>query len=303
MTSYLIWWAPFCAGGFGDRLLGISSSYCIAKVCGRKFMIDWESDDISNFFIIKDEYNARKNPVNCRKLLDFNTEQPRYFSNVDIETDWKGDNILIWSNQNLFQYLNNNPKTPKKIDDPYTFLTECLRDVLLNIFSFHSPDVCRNLSNSHVPYDIGIHIRIGDHQLRNESKQQSHRQDIIGYLEKIKRHIGDTHVSVFITSDCDLVYSLARDFFNIEFNSGPIVHTAHAESRSDEKGLNKVMLDFSSLANQCKKIYLGWNSNFSRVASLFNTETIVYCFDYPYNSDIVEVPRNKRYEYFSLGKF
>ena len=98
MSRYLIHWFPFCSGGLCDRILGLSSSICIANMLNMKILIKWDHCDLSTGFKINEKYNWYNNQVSHRFIQLTNIDSIHYFINTDINKEWGGDNIMIWSN-------------------------------------------------------------------------------------------------------------------------------------------------------------------------------------------------------------
>ena len=116
---YLIHWFPFCSGGLCDRILGLASSICISKMLNMQILIRWEHCDLSDGFKINSKYNWYNNPVNFRHVNMNNHESIEYFKTIDIVNDWKDNNIMIWSNVNLFNSCLENPLLKDIIHSEY----------------------------------------------------------------------------------------------------------------------------------------------------------------------------------------
>lgn len=299
MTRYLIHWFPFCSGGLCDRILGLASSICVANMLNMRILIKWDHCDLSTGFKINEKYNWYNNQVSHIFINLTNIDSIEYFKNADINKEWGSDNIMIWSNLNLYNYLLQNPyfKNNTQIN-----FVENLRDsikLILNEIFIINKKVMENIK----VHDIGIHIRTGDKQIYNKENEEFYREYITNIIKNIKQ-IENKDKNIFISSDCLLTYKIAKEFFeNIDYNEGCIIHTSE-EDKINEEGLNKVLLDLLTLCNCKEKLYIGWNSNFSRISSLYNLDRIFICYEYEnIPNNIKECSKETLFSYFSKGKY
>ena len=301
MTRYLIHWFPFCSGGLCDRILGLASSICIANILNMQILIKWDHCDLSSGFKINNDYNWYNNQVSHRFIHLTNIESITYFKNTDIIKEWGTDNIMIWSNVNLYNYLLQNPHF---LLENQTNYIENFRDsikLILNEVFIINKSVVDNIK----VYDIGIHIRTGDKQIYNKDNEEFYRDYITNIIKNVKQSINENeNKSIFISSDCLLTYRIAKDYFeDAVYNEGCIIHTSE-EDKINEEGLNKVLLDLLTLCNCKEKLYIGWNSNFSRISSLYNLDRKFICYEYENIPNIIkECAKETLFSYFSKGKY
>jgi hypothetical protein len=303
MTRFLIHWYPFCSGGLCDRILGLASSICIADMLNMKLLIRWDHSDLSAGFTIKNSYDYYKNPVPFKHFIMTNTDSINYFQNENIIQDWGENNIMYWSNINLFSYLIQNQYTKDLVPVDYVkHISNAIHKIFSEIFKIN-PIVLKNLEEKHT-YDIGIHIRTGDKQIYNKDNEIFYKDYITDIFKKIKLGFNDENKRIFISSDCLLTFEIANDFFEtFEYNEGCVVHTSDDKKINDE-GLHKVLLDLLVLSKKCESLYIGWNSNFSRIGSLFNTDRKIICYEYENDPNMVkEFPKDILCNYFSKGKY
>jgi hypothetical protein len=301
MSKYLIHWFPFCSGGFCDRILGLAGNLCIAKLLNRKLLIRWDNADLRPNVIIKDIYNyyTYNIPFSSKYSNLNNHETIEYFKSANIIPEWGNENIMIWSNVNLYNYILQNPNF-NEIDrkNRVKNLSDAIREVLLNYLQLNPKlfDDCKN-------YDVGIHIRTGDKQIYDKDNEEFYRNYITNIFKKIK---ADNNIkedqSIFISSDCLLTFKIASEFFEkFHYNEGDVVHTANEIT---DEGVYKVLLDLLTLCNCKSTLYLGWHSNFSRISSLYNIDRKFICYEYENNPKILkEVSPEILFEYHSLGKY
>jgi len=299
MVKYLIHWFPFCSGGLCDRILGLASSICIANMLGMKILIKWDHCDLSSGFKINDEYNWYKNQVANRFIYFTNTGSIPYFVNTDITKEWGSDNIMIWSNLNLYNYLLQNHHFINNTQiDFVENLSNSIKLILNDIFIINN-----KVTDNIKIYDVAVHIRTGDKQIYNKENEEFYRDYITNIIKNIKQIVNGDKI-IFISSDCLLTYKIAKDYFkNINYNEGCIIHTSE-EDKINEEGLNKVLLDLLTLCNCKEKLYIGWNSNFSRISSLYNTDRSFLCYEYENEpNSIKECTKETLFSYFSKGKY
>jgi hypothetical protein len=297
---FLIWWVPFCAGGFADRLLGLVTSYCIAKISGRNFLIKWDFTDLSNAFNINSKFNYYTEKPNIDRDLNLNNfEAKTYFQETDLELDWNNQNIMFWSSQNLLKHVRDNKKCKWVIENYNELISNTLREVLSDILIFNNA-ILSSINN--LQFDIGIHLRIGDTQLFNPEKEAHFQIQIENIFSNIKAHISQSY-SIFLASDCQLAYKLAANYFQFSHIPGNVVHSGLTNDRKADTDIAKVMIDFLTLAKHCKSLYIGWNTNFSRVAALYDTTRPIYNFEFSESQPIGLIDKNELYDYFSWGKY
>ena len=295
MEKYLIHWFPFCSGGLCDRILGMSGNVCIAKLLNRKLLLRWDNADLKPNVLIPPEYNFYTYNPPFRHINMHNIESMDYFKNTDIIRDWGDDNIMIWSNINLYNYILQNPHFVE-VDKQHRVqnFSDAIREVLSKYLQLNS-----KLFTSYKKYDVGIHIRTGDKQIYNKENEEFYRDYITDIFKKIKVEPDQT---VFISSDCLLTFKIASDFFDkFDYNEGEIVHTANEIT---DDGVYKVLLDLLTLCNCTSTLYLGWNSNFSRIAALYDINRKFICYEYQNDPGVVkEISPDVLFEYHSYGKY
>jgi len=303
MQNYLIHWFPFCSGGLCDRILGLSSSFCIAEKLNMKLLVKWDHCDLSSGFIINPEYNYYDNQVSFNFINLTNHDSIVYFQTINIRDEWKDQNIMIWSNINIYNYLLKNPYFVDLQREDYLQLFSKYVKLILGTVFIINPQVMKNLESIE-RYDIGIHIRTGDKQIYNKENEEYYRPYITRVFQNILEHGVSKDKKIFISSDCLLAFEIAKDCFtSFKHHKGPIIHTAE-EDKIYEDGLHKVLLDLLSLCKCGDTLFIGWNSNFSRIASLYNFNRKFICYEYENNIDIIkQCSPEVLFSYYSNGKY
>jgi len=279
----LIWWVPFCAGGLGDRLLGMISAYCISKDIGRDFLIKWDQNELSDVIPINPKYDYYKHRVPYTEIIKNNIESMNYFNTENIEESWASHpHVLIWSNLNLYQYYCNR--------HPEILYQERFLEAISEIFTefwITNQEVLANIPIG-IEDAIGIHVRTHDNQF--ETKNTVNRKKQIPYIKDIlspcRNHIqtNSTTKKIFIASACILTHVLARTIFGREYEivtgNGTIIHSRKEQELINKERIIRVVVDLLSLS-KCNSLYLGWNTNFSRFGALINPKRQFYTYEHP----------------------
>jgi hypothetical protein len=300
----LIWWVPFCAGGLGDRIIGMISSYCIAKELNRDFLIKWDQNDLSDVIPINPKYDFYKHEVPFTKIIHNNEASKIFFETASIEHDWSGlPHVLIWSNLNLYQhYCKRHPHIPYQ----QRFL-EAISEIFTN-FLLPIPEVFANIPSG-LENAIGIHIRTHDNQIdiKNTENRNAQVPYITDILQRCKQSIEEKKEGnvIFIASDCTLSPVLAQKIFGADYTiiscNGPIIHSGREQAFINKEGMVRVVVDMLALA-KCKELYLGWNTNFSRFGALLNPNRQFYTFEHPeHPKEIYDCSLLEWMNYHSIG--
>jgi hypothetical protein len=147
-------------------------------------------------------------------------------------------------------------------------------------------------------YNLNIYF-VGEKKIRIVNKKYRNKDYITDIFKKIKVEPDQT---IFISSDCLLTFKIASEFFDkFEYNEGEIVHTANEIT---DDGVYKVLLDLLTLCNCTSTLYLGWNSNFSRIAALYDVNRKFVCYEYQNDPGVIkEISPQILFEYHSVGKY
>jgi len=289
--SNLIHWMPFCSGGLCDRILGLIGTLCIAKTINCPFMIKWDHIPLNSAFTINSKHNYYSYNIPY-EYLELNDHDARpYFETTDIRTVWNTKNICIWSNQNLYYFFNKNTNNTCISEDVYLKnIHDSIYELFSTIFIFNN--VIQDTIKSFPEINIGIHIRTHDNQIFDKEKSNLQIPYITNILNKIKNHIKSEHnggTNIFIASDCNLSFKLAQEIlkeYSVIQYEGPIVHSGTNEQAITKEGLDKVLIDLQLLGKCTSTLYIGWNTNFSRIGALINPKRDIYSYEHPSTNDI-----------------
>jgi hypothetical protein len=301
MKYILIHWLPECSGGLCDRILGMTGNLCISRQLNMKMYIKWDIVNLGENLKINDKYNYYRiinySNIEYKSITLNNFELMDYIQYTNIINEWKNKNILIWSNINLYNYFIKNKLITLPIHNHIKNFSICLKIILHKYLSIN-PYILLNIPT----YDIGIHIRTGDKHFYDKNRESENIEYIKNIFNKIVNFNSDFFLkkTIFISSDCNIAYDIAKDYFkNIYYNNGDIIHTAISNNNN---GIYKVLKDLFTLCN-CKTLYIGWNSNFSRLASLYDINRDIICYEYENTNIIKYISFEKLFEYHSYGKY
>ena len=289
MTSYenIIW--VYNGGGLCSQLFGIITTCCIAKDINRPFYIHWAGKDFMGCLKICDNmlYNPSTARVKYRDIRKSDHEMMELFERKDVVMQI-GSVPRFNSTQNLYQHFcYNRPHIDYKNN-----LMLAIGRLIPNIFSIEPRLINQVMDVRKVP---GIHIRTNV-DMSDDTDHKTKIPYIKDVLVRCKQHMDHKKTQarrVFIASDCSLTFTIAQRVFgnqyNILFNNGPIVDTKETTSWIYKPGTDRVMLDLMCLA-KCESLYIGWHSNFSRMAALLSPNRNFFCYEHPSCSPMMYSP-------------
>ncbi len=246
----------------GDRLIGICSCIFLAKILNRKFLIRWNSPDISSSIRIVPEYNAEHFPdtfttydepvrVHTRfrkdpngKFLHVQYLEPcdldLYFETKDLGKEWGEYSVIFLKlNQNIMHKLTRNPHH-KDAFNKNTYeqeITETYRKIFTSILlptegvQSMMKGILYNLENK---FSVGIHIRLGDRYIavgKDQMEDARNRLEKLfdSFLNKIRNSTHDKKVVLFLASDCILANEVGKKIaqgydYKLFYLEEPITH-------------------------------------------------------------------------------
>lgn len=287
------------SGGWGDRLVGITSALSICKATDSFFLIKWHDSNISDFFDYE-KYDFFKQNIDGTTLsyVNHNSEELyEIFSTKNIDEFFDSDIVLFNTNQNVTEALCNNILYKDKMEN----YEKCIKTIYESIFV----EYLKPKQNVIEPVDqvfaihekiVGIQLRFGDYFMDNEKIQidtSIHNTSLgknIHYIipfidEIINRYNGH---KIFITSDIDIKPMLNQLTYADNIIYYDMIPT-HIERSVDKTGIIKSFVDFIMLS-KCHVLFLSFESNFGRCAGLINRSDDIYCI-FNYDSKFfVETP-------------
>ena len=131
---------------------------------------------------------------------------------------------------------------------------------------------------------VGIQMRCSDCYVVKDNKHKiiHNEKDIYNILNSIQRSNPDK--TVFITSDYEKVFDIAKELFNdiIYYDKKPVhcdVNDQNFIGKGDDPvdsdNVDKILIDHYILSNFCSKLYIS-GSNFGRTFALINKSEEIY---------------------------
>lgn len=293
------------AGGIGDRVIGILNIKLLAKLLNRPFYINWEREDISNYFTIKNDYSNNKNNNKKRFLLlnhfnrfideDKKQSLKNFLENASLKevNEYFDSNIDCEFLNNIFfiEHLYKNPLFSHEnyINDCLDIYKELFNNILIptDFLNNKIQSIIQNYSNI-----IGIQIRTGDKYIitnqddfggKNGDKAHNAIQiyakvtpdKIENYLfevlNNIKKDINEIYNSkIFITSDYNNIYKIANKIWDsnkLLYNNDIVQHIDRNPVNAD---FSKTFVDLIILSKYCNYLYISPWSNYGKTALLCN---------------------------------
>jgi hypothetical protein len=260
-------------GGFCDRLVGIVSSYLIAKKNNRLFKIIWDILNIDEMFT-NVSYIENNNTSKNIRLIDYKKSKKAKNFLLNILPS-NNNNFSIESNMNWHYYLYNN-------DETFINETKDTYNILLNEILGVNNEILNKINHkySDITERIGIQIRTGDKYFREDGVEYIPKNKYKSFSLNIKT-ILNTYYSdnkkLFITSDDPEIISELKNILGLEYDILTTnIDNIHIDKTDNIQLTNLLNLfeEFYLLSNSKEIIGMGKNSNFSLVASLLNNKKI-----------------------------
>lgn len=282
-------------GGLGDRLCGLVNIIMLSKILKKKFYIKWEETNNINKYLDYEKFNYYN-----LNIADLETIKKNYLDNKDtnlikiideikniknIDDIFDKDVLICYSNQDSNRFFIAN--------EHINFTFDNYKKNIFNIFQsiytkYLKPnkyilkkvnELVKNKDNI-----VGIQMRCGDCYMVKDNKHKiiHNEKDIYNILNSIQRSNPDK--TVFITSDYEKVFDIAKELFNdiIYYDKKP-VHCdmndqdfiGKGDDPVDSDNVDKILIDHYILSNFCSKLYIS-GSNFGRTAALINKSEEIY---------------------------
>ena len=264
----------FC-GGFGDRMLGIMTSYVLALITDRHFMIDMTHPldvveflrpNLYNWTFVKPKNSTPRSSISV-SAIDFPYEFLSNMHSRPFQREWiKYDDITLFTNLDLVADILRNPFVQKA---PIVAMlaehlprvqmnTHRLFPLLFDILFSPTPRIVKTLQPILEPIQNGctlicLHVRMGSNPsnpLDGEFKDRgSAVNDTLSFLNQSK-WMDDSTSRLFVTSDSALAMKKFADRYPNRTLTvpGPILHIDRPASGVNlTEGFIKVIADFYAL--------------------------------------------------------
>lgn len=271
------------AGGLGDRINGLISTYLISNLLNKPFYILWNKEDVKKYIdyekydFEKQKYNISQEELGVYYMID---KQKQFKDLLISETDDKlfpHQYNKFYSNQECSQYLFKNKAFLNK--NYYEMIFAAYKKLYTDFlkptpFLFNKiNDIVQNNENM-----IGIQIRTGDCYMMSTDgiaggyvRVKNPEKEIRELLENVKKDLTENNqgdAKIFLTSDYFNIYKIGCEIFN----KTQIVYVndiiQHLDRDSVTNDLSKIFMDSYILSQKTSKLYITSYSNFGRIAAL-----------------------------------
>lgn len=260
-------------GGFCDRLVGIVSSYLIAKKNNRLFKIMWDIPNIDELFTNVSYIENNSKLKNIRLIDDKKSKKAKDFLLNILPSN--NNNFSIESNMNWHYYLYNNNES--FIND-----TKDTNNILLTEILGVNIEILNKINHkySDITERIGIQIRTGDKYFEKDGVEYIPKNKYKSFCQNITNILSTSNSDnkkLFITADDPEIISELKNILGLEYD----ILTTNTDNIHIDKNDNiqltnllNLFEEFYLLSNSKEIIGMGKNSNFSLVASLLHNKKI-----------------------------
>ncbi|CAF0913014.1 unnamed protein product [Adineta steineri] len=287
----------FCSkycGGWGDRIRGITSTYILAVLLQRRFVIDMQYPcNLTHFllpnlvdWIPKYHIYEQKNYLKLDPMHKYGIELYSNISSGNLMEIWsKYENIYLTANSDYITPALKNPffqliKSQINIqsnESTQEILFPLIFELLFKPTSIVINQLDKLFSKSSLSYNqsiICMHIRMGQNPTVPKDAKLPFRTSIVyDMLKFIDKNLNQSYSSIFITTDSyEVQQNIYKHYGNDRMLSipGPIVHIDRYNSKKESyerlyNGFLKVILEFYFLG-ECDTL-LRSRSGFSEWAS------------------------------------
>lgn len=274
-------------GGWADRLSGILTTFVIALLTNKTFLINHDNPCVLEDFLVPGEHDWRYNATllsgrtnTYKHLVDGSSNHLRtYFSGKeDINTCFSTDVSFLRMN---WDYTTEFRKRPN-ISSEVPWITKLnYADIYRELFNFlFKPSVLldRELKNLNrtKPKMACSHVRVGDNLKRPSGRAKIQQQ--LEVLWKFMDAIDKTVYDIFVASDDETVANKAKERYKENFIDikGPITHIDQTTHRAYD-GFLKQLLDFYTLT-RCDILIIGCTGFGIMAGYVRNSEADLYCY-------------------------
>jgi hypothetical protein len=259
------------SGGLGDRLVGLVSAIMLAEVLQKSLLIKWDSPSIHGVLDLT-SYNYYLSRPSLAQAISLHTIDNRFkFQHVlgsqPIHEQWKNLNVWVKCNQELGQFLYQNPHLAHLRRTTYEAHTLSCYQRLFSTFLIpvgiknvqHTPTVAIQLRTG------DAHMGVGDHRpIKNVSAT----------LQWLAQHVGrqfPSASSIYFSTDHPTAIHEFRRHLS-QYTSCQVYHNAQSQVHLDrsnvaEHQFKALITDLLTLT-QAQHLIISSYSNFGRLAAL-----------------------------------
>lgn len=270
------------SGGYGDRIVGMLSIFTVANLLNRKFLIKWESPNISDSITINPEYDYHQfeDILKGKSIKNYHimnkSGKMGFLRNIDLEKYFPEDVSIVQINNEWVKELQFNPLYKDKINYLET-IDEFYKDFYGKIF-IPTKNIVDEIQILNIDYNntLGIQIRTGD-----QGMTKSGATLLLKNMNIVCKDIVD-HINIlfpnnpiFLTCDNSEIYTIFKELCKdreIIYNDKPILHL---DKNKVNSGLEKVFVDNIILSN-LKYLLISLHSNFGRIAAMMSKSEVLH---------------------------
>lgn len=271
------------AGGLGDRINGLISTYLISSLLKRPFYILWNKEDVKKY-IDYEQYDFEKQNFNI------NQEDLGVYFMIDKQKQFK-ELLMSESVTNLFLHKYNkfysNQECSQYLFKNQAFVTENYYEMIFDAYkklytNFLKPTSMLESKISNIIQNneniIGIQIRTGDRYMMCASGIAGGYVRVMNPEKELRILLGNVKNDLIQKNIVDYKIFLTSDYFNIFkmgceiFDEEQILYVndviQHLDRDSVTNDLSKIFMDSYILSQKTSKMYITSYSNFGRIAAL-----------------------------------
>jgi hypothetical protein len=277
-------------GGLGDKIVGLVSAMCIARVLGRKLLVKWDYPSINGIIDLGSHnfyhYNPSLHGVIELDTIDNRFKYQQLLTQQPLQHLWKNKNILLRCNQELGFFVYHNPHVSKGRNYVHEML-DCYKQVFTTILRPIGPNTI------HVPKPyIGIQLRCGDKYMGVGGHQPvSNLNQVLYPLSTYLKTHFQFIPYIYLTTDHphakqELQQLLNSSSFTLYDTPASRIHFERTHTHPQQL---KPLLDDLLTLIHAEYLIISAYSNYGRIAALISGQTNILGFNPP-NFDIHPIP-------------
>lgn len=279
------------SGGFGDRIIGITSCLSLCDKFNCKLLIKWHDSNIQEYFdFTTHDFFKYNNLGTIKRIVNHQiSELKEIFSNKTKE-HFNCDTLIINTNQNIWTFLNS-----YESNQHYEEYTHILFKKIFEVYLIPR-DILTQQINTIIPNAsfIGIQLRFGDVFMHEENRQVNRPQEdhfpLGTNIDRCRQIIIDIinqypNKKIFITSDITIhkIIDISTYPTIIYIDKSPV----HLERSQTKLNMDKTFLDFFILT-KCDILYMTYESNFGRIPAIIKKKNNI-CIDKNLNTRNISI--------------
>ena len=302
-----------CSGGWGDRLKAIISTYLLAELTNRTFVILYTNPCELTQFLVPSLYNWNR----CQEYImslpkleksiissyNRNRTFPNYIKTLDVSHPLKHQVLYTYTNQIWIEYILDHPKAAQRL--PWAVgktVSEISGQILKRLFrpsTLLENEIIKFKENITKPRQmICSHIRVGRNPtIPNDGRRRFGAPDVNVIFEFLRKFDNPSKYVIYVATDSQNVKDSVRgNFTSVVTVDMPIVHIAkHRQDTSGCVGFYMALLE-QLILSRCDLLLLTHSGYGAMAAYMSTIPQEIYIF-YK-NQRILKINRHEMYRYF-----